>query len=101
MSDTTTPAKKKPGRPKVVLNMAAILDLAADGFSNTRIMRALSIPANVWARRLRDEVGFRDTLNRARATTKADILKAQKREALSGKVGPARMLLELLDEALP
>jgi hypothetical protein len=101
MSDTTTPAKKPRGRPKVVLNMAAILDLAADGFSNTKIQRSLSIPQNVWNRRLRDEVGFRDTLNRVRANSKADILRAQKREALSGKVGPARMLLELLDAALP
>jgi hypothetical protein len=101
MSDTTTPAKKPRGRPKVVLNMAAILDLAADGFSNTKIQRSLSIPQNVWNRRLRDEPGFRDLLNHTRATSKADILKAQRKEALAGKVGPARMLLELLDAALP
>jgi hypothetical protein len=101
MSDTTTPAKKPRGRPKIVLSMAAILDLAADGFSNTKIQRALSIPSNVWNRRLRDEAGLRDLLNHTRATSKADILRAQKREALSGKVGPARLLLEMLDAALP
>ena len=56
MSDTPPAEAKKRGRPKVVLNMAAILDLAADGFSNTKIQRSLSIPQNVWNRRLRDEV---------------------------------------------
>ena len=29
-------------------------------FANTNIQRALSIPQNVWNRRLRDEAGFRD-----------------------------------------
>ena len=96
-----TPAKRGRGRPEVELNRSAILDLAADGFSNTRIMRALSIPQNVWNRRLREEPGFRDLLNHTRATSKADILRAQKREALSGKVGPARLLLEMLDACLP
>ena len=97
----TDAPKRGRGRPRVELNKSAILDLAADGFSNTKIIRALSIPANVWARRMREEPEFRDMLNHVRATSKADILNAQRREALAGKVGPARLLLELLDACLP
>jgi hypothetical protein len=98
---TDTPAKRPRGRPKVVLNMSAILDLAADGCSNTEIIMALSIPQNVWNRRLREEPQFREMINRTRVTVKSDILRAQRTQAFAGKVGPARMLLELLDKALP
>ena len=77
------------------------IDLAADGYSNTEIIKALSIPLNVWNRRLREEPQFREMINRTRVSVKSDILRAQRTQALAGKVGPARMLLELLDKALP
>jgi hypothetical protein len=98
---TDTPAKRGRGRPKIVLNMSAILDLAGDGYTNSEIIRALSIPQNVWARRMREEPEFRHMLAKVRVAVKSDILRAQQTQALAGKVGPARMLLELLDKALP
>lgn len=94
-------AKRPRGRPKVVLNLSMIRELAGEGMSNTQIMRALGLPSATWARKLREDGELRMLLTSARVSAKHDILAALKREALAGKSGAAREVLARIDAALP
>ena len=93
---TDAAGKRGRGRPRIALNMSAILELAAEGFTNLQIQRALSIPSATWARRWREDE-FRNTVNITRVSAKASVLAALKREALAGKVGAATMILRRLE----